>query len=261
MSIISHTDRITDSFLASVARPVVAVAGDYPPGHWITPHSHARAQLVYASEGVMLVAAGPGTWLVPPQRALWVPAGLEHEIRMRGAVRMRTLYIDTAAVPGLPGACGVVAVSALLRELILLATSLPDDYALDGPDGRLMAVLLDQLKALPSVPLHLPQPRDRRLLRITESLQADPGDARSLEAWAAVAGASARTLARLFLRETGMSFRAWRQQARLLQALVWLAEKRPVTTLALDLGYDSPSAFIAAFKRAFGVTPARYFRG
>ncbi len=261
MSIISHTDRVTDAFLASVPRPVVAVAGDYPPGHWITPHSHARAQLVYASAGVMMVTAGPGIWLVPPQRALWVPARLEHEIRMRGAVKMRTLYIDTEAVPGLPEACGVVVVSALLRELILLATTLPDDYALNGPDGRLMAVLLDQLKALPTVPLHLPQPRDRRLLRITESLQADPGDARSLEAWAAVAGASARTLARLFLRETGMSFRAWRHQARLLQALVWLAERKAVTSVALDLGYDSPSAFIAAFKRAFGVTPARYFRG
>ena len=261
MSIISHTDRVTDAFLASIPRAVVAVAGDYPPGHWITPHSHARAQLVYASAGVMMVTAGPGIWLVPRQRALWVPAGLEHEIRMRGAVQLRTLYIDTAAVAGLPEACGVVAVSLLLRELILLATTLPDDYALDGPDGRLMAVLLDQLRALPSVPLHLPQPRDRRLRRITESLQAHPGDSRSLEAWAAVAGASARTLARLFLRETGMSFRAWRQQARLLQALVWLAERKAVTTVALDLGYESPSAFIAAFKRAFGVTPARYFRG
>ena len=260
MSRIGPSIRVTDAFLDAVGRPIVALAGDYPAGHAITAHRHARAQLVYASSGVMLVTAGAGTWLVPPQRALWLPAGLEHEIRMRGAVRMRTLYVDSDRVDGLPRDCGVVTVSPLLRELILRATEAPDDYDEAGPDGRLMAVILDQLRELPAEPLHLPQPRDRRLLRVTEALRQAPQDPRPLAAWAEVAGASPRTLARLFLSETGMSFRAWRQQARLLQALVCLAEGQAVTELALDLGYDSPSAFIAAFKRAYGVTPARYFR-
>ncbi|MCG8358462.1 MAG: helix-turn-helix transcriptional regulator [Kiloniellales bacterium] len=260
MSRISPTQRVTDVFLEDVPRPVIALAGDYPAGHRIPPHAHCHAQLVYASEGVMLVTAGPGTWLVPPQRALWVPAGLEHEIRMQGQVHMRTLYVDSGAVAGLPRECGVVEVSPLLRELILAATALPDRYDETGPEGRLIAVILDRLRELSSVPLHLPQPRDSRVLRVTEALQRAPADKRSLTDWAKTAGASERTLARLFRRETGMSFRDWRQQARLIQALVWLAEEQPVTSVALDLGYDSTSAFIAAFKRAFGITPARYFR-
>ncbi len=121
-------------------------------------------------------------------------------------------------------------------------------------------MILDELRALPSAPLHLPRAQDPRLARVTEALRADPGDARGLDAWARTAGASPRTLARLFVKETGLTFRAWRQRARLLHALVELAARSPVTTVAFEAGYDSPSAFIAAFKREFGTTPARYFR-
>ena len=123
-----------------------------------------------------------------------------------------------------------------------------------------MAVILDEIRALPITPLHLPAARDPRLVRVTESLLANPGDRRTIDAWAVLAGASGRTLNRLFLRDTGMNFRDWRQQLRLLKAVTWLAEKRPVTTIALDLGYESPSAFIATFKRLLGTTPAHYFR-
>ncbi len=123
-----------------------------------------------------------------------------------------------------------------------------------------MRVILDQIRALPSAPLHLPRARDRRLLRVTEALRAEPADPRPFDAWARHAGASPRTLARLFLAETGLGFRAWRQRARLLRALVALADDAPVTAVAFEAGYDSPSAFIAAFKREFGATPARYFR-
>ena len=245
---------------SDVPRPVVALASDYPAGAEVAPHRHDRAQLVFASEGVMAVTTEAGTWVVPPQRALWVPAGTTHAIRMHGPVGMRTLYLRPEAVPELPRICRVVTVSPLMRALILRAVEMPPLYDESGAAGRLMAVILDELRTLPGAPLYLPLPRDPRLGRVTEALRADPGDRRPLIAWAREAGASARTLARLFRRETGMSFRAWRQQARFLQALVGLAEGRPVTTLALDLGYDSPSAFIAAFKRAFGVTPARYFR-
>ena len=243
-----------------IGRPVVAMATDYPAGDHIPTHRHTWAQLVYASEGVMTVSAEAGRWVVPPHRAVWMPAGLEHAITMHGPVRMRTLYVVPDAAPDLPAACRVVSVSPLLQALILRAMEIRRDYDEKGPDGRIMRVILDELRALPVAPLHLPRPADRRLTRVTEALLDDPADQRTLEAWARVAGASPRTLARLFVHETGLSFGAWRQRARLLRALVALAQDTPVTAVAFDLGYDSPSAFIAAFKRNFGTTPGRYFR-
>ncbi len=241
-------------------RPVVTLANDDPAGYEIVPHRHARAQLVYAAQGVMTVTATAGSWVVPPQRAVWIPAGAEHTVRVDRAIAMRSLFIRPDAAPRLPQACRVVTVSPLLRALILRAMSIPPLYDEAGPDGRILRVILDELRALPSAPLHLPRARDRRLARVTEALLADPADARGLEAWARAAGASPRTLARLFATETGLTFRAWRQRARLLHALVELAARKPVTSVAFEAGYESPSAFIAAFKREFGTTPARYFR-
>jgi len=252
--------REVDEQLARIARPVVAMAADYPPGHSVPPHRHERAQLVYASAGVMQVSAEAGTWIVPPERAVWVPAGMTHEIRMHGRIEMRTIYVAAEAAKRLMPDCCVISVPPLLRELILRAMTLPPDYDEAGAEGRIMTLILDEIRALPTAPLHLPQARDARLARVTEALSDNPGDERTLAALARQAGASPRTLARLFIKETGLTFGAWRQRARLLQALTWLAKGRAVTTVALDLGYDSPSAFIAAFKRSFGVTPAKYFK-
>lgn len=207
----------------------------------------------------MTVTAGPGAWVVPPGRAVWVPAGMEHTIHAHGRLAMRTVYVAPDAVLGLPVDCFVVNVSPLLRELILAAMTMPVLYPLAGPEARLVAVLLDRIRAAHVAPLYLPLPDDSRLRRVADALVADPGDPRPLHAWAKTAGSSARTLARLFAAETGLSFRQWRQQARLLDALRRLAEGQPVTTVALDLGYESPSAFIAMFKKALGVTPGRYF--
>lgn len=244
----------------AVPRPVIAMATDFAAARRYPPHSHPRAQLVYAAEGVVTVTAQEGTWVAPPQRAVWIPAGLTHSTGMNGPVHFRTLFIDPAVSPGLPSACTVVTVSPLLRELILRAVALPTLYDQAGPEGRLMAVILDEIRALPVTPLYLPAARDPRLRRVTEALLAEPGDRRTIGAWAELAGASGRTLNRLFVKDTGMNFRDWRQQLRLLRAVTWLAEKRPVTTVALDLGYESPSAFIATFKRILGTTPAHYFR-
>ena len=242
-----------------IPRPIVAVATDYPPGTRTEWHSHPRAQLVYAESGVMTVTTAVGIWVIPPQRAVWVPAGIEHRVRMTGWARMRSLFVAPDAAPGLPGACCVVTVSPLLRELIVRAVGQPRLYDPDGPDGRLMVVILDQLERLAVTPLHLPIPADPRLRRITDALMKDPADGRRLSDWATTAGASVRTLARLFVAKTGLSFGAWRQQARLLRALEGLALKRPVTEIAFDLGYQSPSAFIAMFRRALGKPPGRYF--
>ena len=188
-----------------------------------------------------------------------MPAGTEHRVESRGAWSMRTLLIRSAAVPGLPDRPQVVTVAPLLREIILALVAAPQDYPPAGPEARLAGVALDLIRTLPAAPLYLPMPADPRLRRITARFLADPAEPRGLEHWAREAGASARTLARLFDVETGMSFRAWRQQARLLRALELMASGAPVTTVALDVGYDSPSAFIAMFRRALGVSPTKYF--
>jgi AraC-like DNA-binding protein len=134
------------------------------------------------------------------------------------------------------------------------------DYPPEGPEARVMTVILDELRALKPEPLHLPHPRDVRLKRIAEALLADPADGRALEDWARDAGASARTLARLFVKETGMTFGAWRERLRLTAAVARLGEGEPVTAVAYDLGYQSPSAFIAMFRRSLGDTPGRYLK-
>lgn len=244
-----------------IPRPVAAMAKEFDDGHHIPPHAHERPQLIFAARGVMTVSTGEGAWVVPPQRALWMPAGTAHEIRMAGQVSMRTLYIHPdASRDRLPATTRVIAVSPLLRELILRACLLPVLYDETGADGRVMALILDEIAALPSLALDLPTPRDSRLQALCRRLRADPGDTRTLDAWAREAGASARTLARLFQRETGLTFADWRQQARLLAAMARLAEGQPITRIALDLGYESPSAFAAMFRRTLGAPPSRYFR-
>jgi AraC-like DNA-binding protein/mannose-6-phosphate isomerase-like protein (cupin superfamily) len=239
--------------------PVAAAATEYVHNHRIPPHYHRKAQLLFAIAGTMTVSTERGIWVVPPNRAVFVPAEMTHEVRATGRLSMRSLFIRPDAIPGLPADCCVIGVPPLLRELILHALTLPPHYPPDGPEARLMLVLLDQLRRLEVAPLHLPMPADRRLRRIAETLTADPADGRGLEEWGRSIGASSRTLARLFVAETGLSFREWRQQVRLLSALTRLARKQPVTTVALDLGYESPSAFIAMFRRALGRTPSRYF--
>ena len=238
-------------------RPVAAWTGDYPAGHLIAPHRHAQAQLVYAAAGVMTVTAAAGAWLVPPQCAVWVPAGVEHSLLAHGPMALRTLYFEPAAAP-LPDRCAVIAVAPLLRELILAVTALPPAYDTGGADGRLLATLRDRLRLAPETPLFLPMPRDRRLAALCRALADAPGDGRPLAAWGRRVGASARTLARLFVAETGMTFGRWRRRARLQAAIRRLAAGEPVIAVALDLGYEGPSAFIAMFRRALGRTPGRY---
>jgi len=244
----------------TIPRTAVGLAYDYPGGFHIPRHHHSKAQLVYASAGVMTVTTESGSWVVPPERALWIPANITHEIHMSGDVAMRTLYLDADVEARLPAECFVVNVGPLLRELILRTVALEQPYALGGPEERLVQVLVDELSTIRVAPLHLPLPEDRRLAPIVAALQTDPADTRTLEAWTRETGASARTLARLFERETGMTFGRWRQQLRLLRALEELAAGESVTSVALSLGYDSPSAFISMFRRSLGCTPGRYFR-
>lgn len=246
--------------IGTIPRPVVAMAKEYTNRHVIKEHAHSRAQLLYASSGVMSVFTQKGFWVVPPQRGVWIPANIEHRIECSGDVSMRTLYLDPAACETMPGACCVVSVSPLLRELIVCATKMPRLYEIPGPEDRLATVILDQVHALQTSPLQLVIPNDPRLVRIYQSMAKDPADERALSHWGDLVGASSRTLARLFRSETGMSFGQWRQQIRIMKALQNLGHGDSVTKVALEVGYNSPSAFIAMFKKALGKTPNEYFQ-
>ena len=253
--------RSTDALdFQSIPRPVAAMAKSFEDGHLIAAHRHDRAQLVYAVSGVMTIDAAAGTWLVPPDRALWIPAGVLHEIRVSGRLDMRTLYLRADASAHLPDDCVVLAVTPLLRELVVRATQLPALYPEDGPAGSLMNLILAEIRELQALPLHLPIPRDRRLARLCNLVRADLAANRTRDDYATVVGISPRSLSRLFRSELGVGFASWRRRARLLSALARLQSGESITSVALGLGYESPSAFTAMFKRELGMLPSRYLK-
>ncbi len=241
-----------------VPRPIAVLMDDYPPGFFDPRHTHVRAQLVYATSGVTILSTNDASYVAPPQRAIWIPAGVEHEVRCRGRVLIRTLYISPDAAPDLPKTCQVIEVSNLLRELILAAAELPIEYDLEGRDARIMMLILDEIHCARRIPLCVPMPVNERLARICKTILADPAQHDALNDWASAAAMGRRTFTRSFRRETGMSFAMWRQQVRLMDALSRLATGHSVTATALDVGYNSPSAFTAMFRRTFGVSPTHY---
>ncbi|MBZ5552046.1 MAG: helix-turn-helix transcriptional regulator [Acidobacteriia bacterium] len=239
---------------------VTTLTYDFPDGYVIPRHYHDRDQLVYASQGVMTVRTEEGTWVVPTQRAVWIPARIPHGITMSGAVSMRTLYLKPSLVQALPRSCCVVNVTLLLRELILHACKFPRLNSKVPLQAHLLDFLVDQLETVRAIPLQLPSPRDSRAVRVAQALLNDPGDQRPLEELCKTAGASKRTVERLFQLETSMSFGKWRQQLRLMHAMRLLAGGENITTAALEAGYSTPSAFISMFKRMLGASPHRYFK-
>jgi len=222
-------------------------------------HRHRRAQFVYASEGVHTVRTSAGLWVVPPQRAVWILPGEKHRGAAPRGCWLRTLYAEPGAAP-VPRKCCVVNVDPLLRLLLVEASGFGPDYPAQGPQQRLMQVIVDRLSAGEVVPAGLPSASDARLVQLTRRLEGNPADPRPLAELAGECGMTDRTAARLFLKDTGLSFGQWRQQLRLLKAMEPLSLGRSVTQVALDVGYADVSSFIAAFRQAFGDTPARYFR-
>lgn len=240
-------------------RPVIAVAHDRPETFEVPPHEHYRAQLVYASEGVMRVRTQNATWIVPPQQAVWVPPGITHSVINESSVAFRTLYLHPAICGELHTECCVLNVPPLLREMILQLS----DHGREQPAAlteKLVALVPEILACLEPEPLQLPLPTDRRLQVITNTLMDEPSDDRSLQDWAGIVGASERTLERHFRRELGMNFRKWRQHLRLLSAVTMLSEGKSVTSIAYELGYASPSAFIAMFRSKIGQSPGQYLQ-
>lgn len=230
------------------------------PAHTVVPaHSHHWGQLVYCRRGVQEVSTPAGRYLIPPDRAVWVPPDQPHEISTLSGADIASIYVMPEAAEGLPTTGRVLEVSVLLRALILEAQTLPVDYDWHGPAGRLFRTLRDQMVVAPEAPLYLPLPEDSRLCSITWQLQQQPEQDLTLAQWGDKVGASERTLQRLFQKETRMTFQQWRQQLRLQVALQrLLASRDSITRIASDLGYESTSTFIGLFQRHIGQTPGEY---
>lgn len=246
-----------DTASSSGGPPLVAVAGQSNEVRDTRRHRHARGQLLGAQKGLLSVSAGSDRWVVPATHAVWVPPGIEHGLRSHGPFNGWSLYVAAAHCEELPAQACVLEVSGLLYEATARAASWQGD-GLDDVELRLASVILDEIRTSPQVELGLPMPRDVRLQNVAQALSDQPGDTRHMEAWAGWAGVAPRTLTRRFVAETGFTFTAWRQRVRLLKALELLADGRAVTAVALDLGHDNVSAFIALFRRTFGVTPGHY---
>jgi AraC-like DNA-binding protein len=248
--------KCSEELLAS-DRPVLALEDEYPAGFVDPMHRHGRIQILYASAGVMAVRTNTASYVVPPQRAVWIPANSDHEVSCRGPLSLRTLYLRPDIAAGAE-TCRVFEVSRLLKALILETGTFGTDYALEGRQGRIIELLLDEILHMPDVPHQVTMPRDARLLRVCGAIMDDPSNPNDIDDWAAVAGMARRTFTRAFKRETGMGFAMWRQQVRLMDALALLLSGSPITQVAFEVGYDSSSSFSAMFRRAFGVSPSRY---
>ncbi|MBO9710709.1 MAG: helix-turn-helix transcriptional regulator [Caulobacter sp.] len=243
-------------------RPVVAIGNDYPPSFELDWHSHGRGQLLYAANGVAAVSTPQGAWIAPPERGVWIPAGVPHAVRMVGAVTTRSVLIDGSASPILGDpTCRVIEVSSLLRSLLIAACEIVPEYDVDGRDGLVMDLLIAEVERAPLIPLAVPFPANPAIAQRCHAFLERPAPHDTIDGWCAALGMERRAFTRAFRRETGMSFGAWRQQACLLVALPRLAAGEPVTTVALDLGYDSPAAFSTMFRRLTGVPPNRYRSG
>lgn len=224
------------------------------------PHRHRRAQLIYVVSGVITVEANDSIWTVPPRCAFWLPSGVMHSGGSAGHVQIGKLYLEPELAEALSPNCGILLIRPLLRELIMHFVeqgSLPLEQ--EAREARLIEVLIDELRSAPMETLHLPIPDDRRLQKLTSQQLSDPALSLTIDEWGSRIGVSTRTLSRLFQRETGMSFFKWRQQMHIGLALQRLAGGELVSNIAMDLGYDSTSAFIAMFRKMIGTTPARYF--
>lgn len=239
--------------------PIVGLAFD-ASHHESTWHIHRRTQLLYQIEGAVTVHTADRLGHLAPLQAVWLPAGQVHRAAMYGRFSNRSLYFDVQVYPDLPRTSLIIEVSPLLRELIVRVTQWPVDTALSAAQTRLVSALLDELASAPAAPLHLPMPRDRRLAAIATALLEEPALPWTLDEWAARVGASARTLARRFVRETGLSYAQWRTQCRLLVAQTQLAEGVSITAVAHAVGYASDSAFIAMYRRVYGEPPGRRSR-
>lgn len=249
-------NRIED--VDQVRRPVVAFGKSYADGHTIPPHCHQRGQLISSATGVIVLTTAVGTWVMPPQRGLWIPAGTEHQVRAVGVINTQSLFFEPDAVPEMPASCQVVGISPFMRSLLTEALDLPLEYELGGRAGALMALIHHEMRQLPILSLSLPYPTHEPLAARCRQFAQHPHIHETIDDWSGALGMSRRAFTRLFKQETGLSFMAWRQQACLMFAMPRLVVGESVTNVALDLGYENPASFTMMFKRTFGSPPLAY---
>jgi AraC-like DNA-binding protein len=246
-------------YLQTVPRPIAAMAKSYVADYVGYMHSHVRAQLLYAASGSMRLTMDVGCWIIPPKRAVWLPAGYAHQTGSIGQLEMHTLYIDPMVDFGsLPKAPRMLHVSSLLHELVLRVIAMPTEYDEKGQDGQIVKTLFGEIDWTPVHPVSLPLLHDERLQRMEQSLLSTPSGRSTLEQWAAKFDMSSRTLMRLLKKETDLTFQTWRDQIRTFVAIPMLTEGRPLAEIADALGYDTAWAFTAMFKRVTGKVPSQY---
>jgi len=255
---VGQMQRLHIDMVDHVPRPVVAFGRDYPAGHVIEPHMHRRGQLISGASGVIVLTTPEGTWVMPPQRGMWIPPATIHNVRTVGAVSMQSLYVEPGAVPDMPEHCEVVGISPFMRSLMTEALSLPIEYDIHSRGGVLMELIQHEMQRLPVLPLSLQYPVNGPLAEQCRRYVQQPDVHETIDDWASALGMSRRAFTRFFRRETGQSFVEWRQQALLISALPRLAAGESVTGVAMDLGYENPAAFSIMFKRAFGSSPLSY---
>lgn len=255
---------LSDVKLTAEQEPYLAVrslATNYASGYRIERHQHPWHQLLFGSSGAMTVTVAEASWMVPTGCAVFIPARAVHAIRMWGSVEMRTLFFSPALTSFGSLECRVLEVPSLLRELILRTVERAGLDSRVQPDTWMIGLLEAEVKAATAgaegSPLALPMPADERALALARHVLERPIDTETVDGLAQDFGMARRTLERRFREETGISFGMWRQKARLLDSIRLLAEGKSVTDAALDCGYSSVSAFIAAFKSTFGYTPGR----
>ena len=246
-----------EGFDLTPGRPVIAKIARLASGFAVEPHAHPRAQLAMCYDGVMRMQAGEDVWIVPHKHAIWIPGGVEHQLSTQTPLLGHHLYVAPkfSTLAGLPTRCTVVRTSPLLRGVVTRMT----EGGLSAAESRRLAwVALDEIARLKPAAMHLPGGRDPRLVAAMGIFLRHPEERRGLSEIAHEVGTSERTLARLFVAETGKTFRDWRARRRILFALERLEQGDSSTDLAAQLGYSNPSAFIAAFKRDLGAPPSAF---
>ncbi|GAA0714949.1 helix-turn-helix transcriptional regulator [Dokdonella soli] len=237
---------------------IVATANELSTNHRVPPHRHRRSQLLYAATGIMVVGTEAGRWIVPPERGVWIPAGMQHEVNALAHVSTRNIYIEAGVDDALPTDCRVIGISSLMRQLLLETADLPLPVEKGSRADLIFLLLVQEVTRAPVLPLDIPFPADARLAARCRAYLEHPSPHETIDDWCRDLALSRRTFTRKFRAETGLSFAMWRRQASIFAALPRLAAGDPITTIAFDLGYESASAFATMFKRVIGVSPSRY---
>jgi len=241
-----------------LAQPIVVVNRQLDVNTWVEKHQHSWGQFVYAKHGVMAVITEQGRYLIPPEQGVWVPANIDHEIITSTDVELTSLYLADNEIKDMPLSCQVLRVSPFLKALLSEAKTVNKDYQWQNTEGRLLRLIRDRIASAEPIELQLPYPKDKRLKEIVSRLQKFPALKTDLNSWGKFVGASVRTLSRTFKRETGITYSEWKQRLSLQIAIKQLYMGDSVGNIAINLGYESSSAFIYMFKKHMKVTPSNY---